>query len=466
MPSSHSYYNGSRVVFTVFLGYVVWWYLEGNYRFPALGEYRFEAIVGAGLTILAVPAYFRNPNRESSSLAIWISLLFAAMAVMVPLSYVPDTSWDTFVNRVIKFALFGLFIAAFVTTPKRLAWFIGAFLFACLKMDQEGFLGTITGSLIWENQGIPRLHGSTPMYGHPNSLAGMAVGSLPFIIYFYQVAPRYLRWVLGTQLFLAVFVILYTGSRTGYVALFLGLLALIWKAKHRLRVILLLLVVGAAAAPFIPEDYIGRAQSIFTLEEKEGHSAEARELILQDGWEILRQNPLGIGVYAFRAVRIARFGRDEDPHNLYLEIATNLGIQGLLIFLGFIAALLRQLVRLDANIRGQIDSIRSVLDRKAGAIISERKLHDQLSDLQIMHAACRATYLFVMIRLALGLFGHDLYEIYWWFALGVTVAVTNMRAVAEKRTADICTEGGLVLSQAPDQSYPTVQQKGVAGANP
>ena len=33
---------------------------------------------------------------------------------------------------------------------------------------QEAVRGLISGSLVWGNQGIMRLHGSVPRYGHPN----------------------------------------------------------------------------------------------------------------------------------------------------------------------------------------------------------------------------------------------------------------------------------------------------------
>jgi hypothetical protein len=36
--------------------------------------------------------------------------------------------------------------------------------------------------------------------------------------------------------------------------------------------------------------------------------------------------------------------------------------------------------------------------------------------------------------LALGLFGHDLFEIYWWFTIGFAVAIARMMSVALRRT--------------------------------
>lgn len=431
------YRRGSLLVFAFFLGFIVFWYLQGSYRFPALGAIRFEFLMGAFLAMFAIPAHFANPYRHRSGVGIWAVLLFLVMLIMVGLSYVPGVSLDIFIDRVVKFALIGFFVIAFVTTPGRLRWFIGAFLFACLKMGQEGFVGTLTGSLIWENQGVPRLNGPTPNYGHPNSFAGMALGCLPFILYFYKIAPRYLRVVLLVQLAFMVNIIVFTGSRTAYVALAVGLWFLIRRSEKQRRAFFLVLIAGLVVGSFIPHDYIERARTIITQQDMEGRSIDTRKEILEDAWQVFLDNPLGVGVHAFPAVRQDRFGREQDTHNLYLEVATNLGVQGLIVFIGLIAALLRTLSRLAVSVKQQIALVEQAMTGSSdGASLGRMREH--LRDLRTMWAACAAVYVFLMIRLGLGLFGMDLYEIYWWFALGTTVAVWNMNAVAQRRTHLLC----------------------------
>lgn len=428
------YYRASTLIFVLFLVYVVYWYLQGSFRIPALGAIRFEFIMGLVLSIFAIPAYLNNPNRDRCGLGIWVTALILLAAFMVPFSYVPDISLDVFVDRVIKFALFGLFIAAFVSTPKRLKLFIGAFLLACMKMGQEGFLGNITGSLIWENQGIPRLHGPTPNYAHPNSFSGMALGTLPFIYFFFRPSTWYIRILLMILLIFAINIVLFTGSRTGYVGLIVGLAYLIRKSKKRMRALFILILIACVVTPFIPSDYIQRAQSIFTGKEKEGHSIETREKILEDAWEIWLENPLGIGVHAFPAVREDQFGRTQDTHNLYLEIATNLGIQGLAVFSGLIITLLKTLNLLSNNINNQIRQLESITARLRPSTEIPNHLTEHLTDLRVMYATCMSVSVFLIIRLGLGFFGMDLYEIYWWFAIGTTTAVWNLNITAQHRT--------------------------------
>jgi O-antigen ligase len=294
------------------------------------------------------------------------------------------------------------------------------------------------GTMVWENQGVIRLHGSTPIYNHPNSFAGMALGCLPFILYFYRFIPGYLQAVLLVQFVLMLNIIVFTGSRTGYIGCMIMLVFLIWKSKNRRRALLAVLPLVVALAYLVPQQYIERAETLTVEKEGEGGSVDARLQILRDAWQVFLDNPLGVGVQAFPAVRKSRFGRQQDTHNLYLEVATNLGIQGLIIFLGFITALLRVLTRLVSSINRQINQLEKEIAGIRHGNQGGKQMGRHLLDLRIMLATGKAVYLFLIIRLSLGIFGHDLYEIYWWFALGTTVAVWNLNTIARSRTEMLC----------------------------
>ena len=65
----------------------------------------------------------------------------------------------------------------------------------------------------------------------------------------------------------------------------------------------------------------------------------------------------------------------------------------------------------------------------AGGIVAHIK------DLELVVACARGLFLFVIVRLILGVFGMDLYEIYWWFAIGLTIAIFNIGRAAEEKTS-------------------------------
>jgi putative inorganic carbon (HCO3(-)) transporter len=405
----------SKPLLLLFCGYVVIWYLQIGYRIPALGDIRFEFIYAALLTVLA---FFFTPKIPTDAHFLpYIVLFFIVIIIQVPFSYDFDTSWDVFIDRIVKFAFMAFFIIAFVRSPTGLKYFLSAFLLACLKMGQEGFTGLITGSLLWENQGIMRLHGATPNYEHPNSFAGMALGTLPFVYYLWPVSNKKEKIVLILIGIFSATVVLYTGSRTGYVGVVAFLLFIFFTSEKKAKFLVVSTILIVSTLPLIPSDYTGRFDSIFTEKDKEGHSIEMRKQILEDAWEIFTENPLGIGVRAFPKKRMDTFGRSQDTHNLYLEIATNLGIQGLVVVSLFIYKMLAVLRRVKSSAQNLLSKITAVERRSNSALVK---------DLKLIKAAALATGAFIYIRLALGLFGMDMYEIYWWFALGIAVSLYGM----------------------------------------
>lgn len=421
----------SNFAILAFCGYTITWYLQVGYRVSMLGEIRFEFIYAAFLILLA---FFTTDKLNLDCPVIkGIQLLFLVMIIQIPFSHDFEISWNIFIDRVIKFSFMAVFIVCYVRSPKQLLLFIGAFLLACMKMGQEGMIGQITGNMVWENQGVLRLHGSTPLYTHPNSFSGMAIGTLPFVIYIFPIANKFFKTLLLLQLVFALNIVLYTGSRTGYVA-FLGFLFLFsLKSKKKMKIFILLLVIAAIIVPRIEEQYIQRFTTIFTGEEIEGASMDARRQILEDAIKIFTEYPFGVGVAAFPTVRMRTFGRSQDTHNLYLEVATNLGIQGLIVFFYFTYLLMTCLT----NIQKQIIRQKEKINKDYDSLVSKNGLNEvekHLNDLNLIENISKAVYFFIAVRLFLGLFGMDLYEIYWWFSSGLTVSLFSINRYSEIRT--------------------------------
>lgn len=411
----------------LFGGYVITWYLQVGERIAPLGAMRFEFVYAAFLTVVAI--CFIGQLQLSSPLSAYLVAYAVALLIHVPLSSDFTTSWNVLNNRVVKFAFMGFFIAAFVKSPRGLRFFLAAFLLACMKIGQEGFFGKMTGSMVWENQGILRLHGTTSLYGHPNSLAGNALGTLPFVIYLFPTSNRFVKVALLVLAIFATTIVLYSGSRTAYVAVIVLLAAVILKSRKRMRILTIVVAICTGAIPFVEEQYKGRFKSIFTQKEAEGQSAEARIQILKDAWQVFRDNPLGVGVAAFPKVRRERFGRTQDTHNLYFEVATNLGVQGLIVFMLLVHRMLKVLKELTQSFSAQAESL--------SAVSPCPEIDQQREDVKLLCATAKAVSVFILIRLALGLFGMDLYEVYWWFATGLTIALWNINKHARDITDNL-----------------------------
>lgn len=425
----NEYPEVSKAWIVLFCAYVFVWYLQLGSRWSTLDAIRFEFVLAIVLIfgLIVLPENQRNRNP----LLPYIVAYFSVLVFQILISQNFEVSWRIFVDRIVKFAFMGVFISAYVRSPRHLLYFIGIFMLACMKMGQEGVYGQITGHSVWENQGVMRLHGSTRLYAHPNSFSGMALGTLPFLYSFWPIMNKTIKILILIQLVFALNIILFTASRTGYVG-FIMLIFFIWlKSKSKLKSLLIIFLLIAISLPSVPLDYRNRFISIFTLQEEEGNSSGARIQILKDAVVVFKKYPYGVGVGAFPAVRMELFGRRQDTHNLYLEVLTNLGIHGFLIFFLLIYKTLRILNLMQRRLLRQI---RLFEDKFIVKKFTDELLGKHLFDLKVMYAATQAVYLFILVRLSLGMFGMDLYEIYWWFTIGLTSALYHMHAVAQLRT--------------------------------
>ncbi|WP_150913219.1 O-antigen ligase family protein [Marinobacter halotolerans] len=411
--------------------FVFAWYLQLGHRVSILGAIRFEFLLGTFLIVCAVIRLL-NERLSPTPLKKPICFFFGVLAFYTIFSYDHSQSWTVFYERVVKFSMLALFFAAFIRTPWALKMAVGAFLLAMLKLGQEGFVGWLSGSMVWMNQGIPRLHGSTGLYAHPNSFSGMAVGCLPFIYYLFPVANKLQKLALAGLLVGCTIIIVFTGSRTGYVATGL-LIAYFWwekKGTGKLKLLAILMVAAPIAISFLPPEYITRFESIFTLQEEQGASAEKRIQILKDAVAVFVSHPWGIGVSAFPSVRAEMFGRMQDTHNLYLELLTNLSIIGVIAFGYFLMVIIRTNRTIQTHVTTSPD------------------FEDGSS--QFVRACSKAVVAFIFARLFLGLFGMDTYEIYWWFAAGITISLWRITEENRKSSYTVLsgkkTEPGRELS--------------------
>lgn len=406
-----SLFRGSLLSYMVGF-YIFAFYMELHFRIPALQAIRFQFTYGAIVGFFCLLAYMKDSNRAAplNSVTKTTFLLIFILGIYTIFSMDRQESMTVFNDRVIKFALVAFFIYAATQKIEDLRVIIAFMILAWLKISQEGFWGWFTGNLMWENQGIPRLHGSTAMYGHPNSFSGFAVSCLPFGIFLLMcVKSKLLKAGFLILLLFSLIIIVTTGSRTGYVAVILGAMYFFLKLKAgKFKILSLAIITLIATISFVPTDYKERFMSIFTGEEKEGRSSDARLEIISDALILYSKYPLGIGVQAFPKVRYELFGRSQNTHNLYLEVLTNIGPIGLVVFFIFVYKLIF------LNVRN----------------IKSLALPELTPDQQLLLNLSKALVGYLLLRLLLGLFGMDLYEIYWWVALGITLAITKLLTVS------------------------------------
>lgn len=446
------YPNVPLVLTGLFSLYILVWFLEPGNRIPLLGAIRFEFLLGTVLVGAAAISIAARVESNRSRLTKYICLYFLFLLAHLSVSQYFWESWDAFTNWILKFSCMALFTYAFVRSPRTLRIFVAVLLLAFFKIGQEALWGKVTGSMVWENQGIMRLNGTPGRFGHPNSLSGFAVSMLPFVYYLFPVVQR--KWKL-CLLLLAVFainIIVFTGSRTGYLAV-IAVSTFLWlRSTKKGRFVAVLVMIVVAGLPFIPEQYEARFTSAFVGREVEGNSKQERLEIAGDAWDLFLANPQGLGIYAFRSSRRDQLGkRPMDTHNLYLQVLSDLGVFGSVVFLLLVFALWREL-RARARVLAQNErALSSALSRAGPEDV--RWGYQHLADVRFMRATSSAFLAYVFVRLVLGFFGHDLYEIYWWLASGASIAIVNMEAIAAARTAEVV--GRLRVAELATAEHPT-----------
>jgi O-antigen ligase len=145
------------------------------------------------------------------------------------------------------------------------------------------------------------------------------------------------KWLLAGIFGLLVLAILATFSRAGFLTLGVSCLCYLWLLRNRRERFLgpLLLVLLVIALPLVPADYVDRLKTIVSIEDDASGSAQTRLGDIGVALGVVLEHPVigsGIGMNAL-ALNEARGTTWTQVHNVYLQIAVELGLPGLTMFL-------------------------------------------------------------------------------------------------------------------------------------
>lgn len=168
---------------------------------------------------------------------------------------------------------------------------------------------------------------------------------LATMIWFAFIPGSRLRYRLVAYAAMAVPVIamIGSGSRGSAIAFILLILATLFFSKRLVLDVAVLALAGMASLPFIdiPQAsfrYLGsvfRAQSV-------GGLLDFRANLLDYGWQLLKQHPLlGVGVGGFRYAS-PNPGLYKWPHDVFMELACEMGIPAALLALAIFGAAIRE----------------------------------------------------------------------------------------------------------------------------
>jgi len=241
------------------------------------------------------------------------------------------------------------------------------------------------------------------------------------------------------QLIFSVNIILFTGSRTGYLTCIVFLLLIFGLSKRKIAISLLLLCLFAVSVSYIPDQYKDRFLSAFTGQDKVGRSTEARKGLFFDSIDVFIENPFGVGGHCFPVVQERHNRRKQETHNLYTQLLAETGVQGFSAFMGLMYVLIRKILGLRKTFRDCRQKINDLLINSNfnKRIFNSQDLQRELAVSNFCISMADALFAAMIIRFVLGIFGHDLFEIYWWIFCGIAMALSSILSIQMKRISEL-----------------------------
>jgi O-antigen ligase len=257
------------------------------------------------------------------------------MFATLPFSIWRSGALETITDLYLKALLIFVLMLHAIATPRRLEQFVELILVCCAYLAFRAILDYARGVNV---TAYGRVYGTVGgIFGNPNDLAMNLVTFFPLALAGLVAPLRTWKRLFCAGLVITLLgAIVATQSRAGFLGLVAVLvLAGIWLGRRRPGMIGAALVAAMLAVPFVPSAYWERMASIGNKDQDQTGSFEARQTVMREAFQAFLDRPL-TGVGAGQFSNYAPEGRVEswhESHNVVLQIAADLGIFGLLIFL-------------------------------------------------------------------------------------------------------------------------------------
>jgi putative inorganic carbon (HCO3(-)) transporter len=334
---------GTRdVAFYFFCAFIVSYFVRLTARVDLLGKAHFDLILAA-ITALAIAFAPRprtgGPAAKLDPVARQLWILLAYIVVTIPFVEWPGSVVHNLENY-LKSLCFFFFVIATVDTTAKLRTLIAVYMATQLWRVLEplemhlrsGYWGSFTSLGNWEY--MDRLSGSPYDIINPNGLGFVIIMTLPLVYLILKPTTTARKVLFGCIVAAMAYALVLSASRSGFLGLvFLGLLS-IWRSKHRGAYLAAGIAVGVVGIALMSDLQRERYVSIFSHKAKGGATAEARITGVIGDFKVSLRRPLfGHGLGTSREANANFRGEDLLSHDLYLEVAEELGYVGLVLVL-------------------------------------------------------------------------------------------------------------------------------------
>jgi putative inorganic carbon (hco3(-)) transporter len=305
----------------------------------------FICITLLGIFMRSQGIRFPAPLSWAVAFTVW-SLLTSITALDPSVAF--GDALETIKSALIMFAVINL-----LRTESQLRIFLLVVLFAFMIYPVRGSLinyvhgYTLFGRALWNH-----------MYKNPNYLSGVGLLMLGVALSLATVAidkeKQWVRRCVWASILLILTVILLTQSRAAFIGLIVGLgipsLRLLMRQRSGAKVmyVVLVLLVGAVLVPHKVWHRLAGIEKLTSTAtiaqaDPEGSAAQ-RWAVNKVAFRVLLDHPVfgvGLGCYPEANAQYAPSLGARDAHNTYFNLATEVGIPGLILWLGLVVSVLR-----------------------------------------------------------------------------------------------------------------------------
>jgi len=407
--------QGKRdVAFYLFCAFLVSYFGRLTARLSVLGAIHFDfllAAITAAAIVLSANSSKKSSRLDRDPVAKQLWILLGYIIVTLPFVEWPGSAIHN-LETFTKSLCFFFFVVATVDTTRKLRILLVVYtvtqvwrVLEPLGMHlQSGYWGSMTSLGNWEY--MDRLEGSPYDIINPNGLAFVIILSLPLLALVLKPNTAAKGIALGLVVIAMCYALVLSASRSGFLGLVVLGVLVAWRSKQRAGYFTAGAVIALISVSLMTDLQRERYVSIFSHSAKGGATAEARITGVLDDFEVSLRRPLfGHGLGTSREANANFHGVDMPSHNLYTEVAEELGYIGLVLMLMLLWSFVRACLT-------------------AQRLVAATPMTD--SRLRFLHDMARTLILVVMVDLFFSFASFGFSEPYWYFFGGLSVVTARL----------------------------------------
>jgi len=315
-------------------------------RISILGDLKFDLmLVVVMISIIIYQGGGAEKRFFHSDTEKILLLLIVFVIVTLPLVEWPGSVIKRGLPNFVKAIVFYFFTIAFIDTEKKMKVFVLIFVACLLFRVLEPLYLHITqdywGSAAYaQGEYMNRLSGGPHDVINPNGLAAIIDSAVPFL---YFLAPLSLLY---TMLFVCampplLYALVLTGSRSGLIGFIAIVIGCIVKSRQRALLTVVACLCGIMFYLNLSAEHQDRYLSIVDQDARHSATSQARFTGITKSFEIALRRPIfGHGLGTSAETNFNFRGELKIAHNLYAEVAQELGLVGLIIYLFFLKSII------------------------------------------------------------------------------------------------------------------------------